>query len=259
MNIGLIGSGAIARYLLEKINKEKHPALAIKCILVRNREKYQHLEAKYGVTLHTDREAFLASDIDMVVEAANVETVRTLLPEVIQKKDTMLISVGALVDEDLLEEAGRLAEAHGNKLHLPSGAIGGLDLIQNAKAFGNLEHVELITRKPAHSLTDEVLTEEKTVFRGKAYEAIEKFPKNMNVSIILSLAGLGIRETDVRLIADPGIDKNIHQIKLSGGFGEAELTIKNDPLPENPKTSALAALSIIGTLERIEENIKYGS
>lgn len=259
MNIGLIGSGAIGRYLLEKINKEKHPALLVKSILVRNREKYQHLEAEYGVKLHTDAEAFLSADIDIVVEAANVEVVRTMLPEVIKKKDTMLISVGALVDEDLLMEAHRLAGAHGHKLHLPSGAIGGLDLIQNAKALGNLEQVELITRKPAHSLTDEVLTEEKTVFRGKAYEAIEQFPKNMNVSIILSLAGLGIRETDVRLIADPEIDKNIHQIKFSGNFGEAELTVKNNPLPENPKTSALAALSIIGTLERIQGNIQYGN
>lgn len=259
MNIGLIGSGAIGQYLLDKINKEKHPALNIKYILVRNREKYAHLESEYGVTLHTDPDEFLATDIDMVVETANVETVRALLPEVIRRKDTMLISVGALVDGKLLAEAGRLAEAHGHQLHLPSGAIGGLDLVQNAKSLGNLKHVELITRKPAASLTDEAITEETTVFSGKAFEAIEKFPKNMNVSIILSLAGLGINETDVRLIADPEIDKNIHQIKLSGDFGEAEFTIKNDPLPENPKTSALAALSILGTLERIQSKVKYGN
>ncbi len=259
MNLGLIGSGAIGQYLLKKINGEKHPELNITCILVRNREKYQHLEDEYGVTLYTDADEFLASDIDMVVEAANVETVRALLPEVIRKKDTMLISVGALVDEALLEETARLAEAHGRHLHLPSGAVGGLDLIQNAKAFGSLDSVELITRKPASSLMDEAVTEEKTVFRGKAYEAIEKFPKNMNVSIILSLAGLGIDKTDVRLIADPDADKNTHQIRLAGDFGEAELTIKNNPLPENPKTSALAALSILGTLERIQGNVKYGN
>ena len=119
--------------------------------------------------------------------------------------------------------------------------------------------MELTTRKPAHSLTEEKVTEETTVFEGKAFEAIEKFPKNMNISIILSLAGIGIDQTNVRLIADPKADKNIHQIKLSGDFGEAELTIKNEPLPENPKTSALAALSILGTLERIQSNIKYGS
>ncbi|CAM4330475.1 aspartate dehydrogenase [Lacicoccus alkaliphilus] len=259
MDIGLIGSGAIGQYLLKKINEDSHPELHIGHILVRNTAKYRHLEGDYGVVLHTDVEAFLASDIDMVVEAANVATVQALLPHVIRKKDTMLISVGALADEQLLVETARLAEAHATRLHLPSGAVGGLDLIQNAKTFGNLERVELTTRKPASSLTGESITEEKTVFHGKAFEAIEKFPKNMNVSIILSLAGLGINETDVRLIADPAIEKNIHEIRLAGDFGEAVLTIKNNPLPENPKTSALAALSILGTLERVPGNIRYGN
>ncbi len=259
MNIGLIGSGAIGQYLLKKINKENHPALTIKNILVRNRDKYQTLEPEYDVELYTDIDEFLASDIDMVVEAANVQTVQSVLPDVLKKKDVMLISVGALVDEELLSETVRLTEDYGHQLHLPSGAIGGLDLIQNAKSHGNLNSVQLTTRKPAASLTDEEIHEEQIVFEGKAVEAIEKFPKNMNVSIILSLAGLGINHTNVRLIADPAADKNIHHIKLSGDFGEAELTIKNEPLPENPKTSALAALSILGTLERIQSNIKYGN
>lgn len=259
MNIGLIGPGAVGQYLLKKINKEKHPELSIQCILVRNREKYQRLEKDYNVTLYTDHEEFLTADTDIVVEAANVEAVQVLLPEVLKKKDAMLISVGALVDENLLTEVSRLTEEYNHQLHLPSGAVGGLDLIQNAKAFGNLDSVELITTKPAHSLTDEKITHEKTVFEGKAFDAIEKFPKNMNVSIILSLAGLGIKHTNVRLIADPEADKNIHQIKLAGDFGEAEFKIKNEPLPENPKTSALAALSILGTLERIQSNIKYGN
>ncbi len=258
MNIGLIGSGAIGQYLLKTINKDRHPELVIKNILVRNKEKYKALESQYDVKLYTDLDEFLSSDIDMIVEAANVQTVRAVLPDVLKKKDLMLISVGALVDESLLSEAARLTEKYNHQLHLPSGAVGGLDLIQNVKISNNLEKVELITRKPAHSLTDDHITEEKTVFEGKAADAIEKFPKNMNVSIILSLAGLGIDQTDVRLIADPEADRNIHQIKVSGDFGEAELTIKNEPLPENPKTSALAALSILGTLERIQRNVKYG-
>src|SRR5690625_1584574 len=104
MNIGLIGSGAIGQYLLKKINKENHPALTIKNILVRNRDKYQTLEPEYDVELYTDIDEFLASDIDMVVEAANVRTVQSVLPEVLKKKDVTLISVGALVDEKLLAE-----------------------------------------------------------------------------------------------------------------------------------------------------------
>lgn len=146
MNIGLIGSGAIGQYLLKTINKDRHPELVIKNILVRNKEKYKALESQYDVKLYTDLDEFLSSDIDMIVEAANVQTVRAVLPDVLKKKDLMLISVGALVDESLLSEAARLTEKYNHQLHLPSGAVGGLDLIQNVKISNNLEKVELITR-----------------------------------------------------------------------------------------------------------------
>lgn len=256
MNIGLVGSGAIGQYLLKNINGNCHGALKITSVFVRNYDKYQHLEDQYNVKLFTDLKQFLAADTDIVVEAANVETSKELLPAIIKVKDTMLISIGALADEDLL----KIVSAEDSKtLHLPSGGIGGLDLVQNARALGNLDAVTLTTRKPAASLIDESIDTEKVVFEGKAKEAIDKFPKNMNISIILSLAGLGIDKTNVILIADPAADKNTHTINISGGFGDAELTISNNPLPENPKTSALAALSVYATLERMSGNVKISN
>ena len=96
------------------------------------------------------------------------------------------------------------------------------------------------------------------IFEGSAKDAIEKYPKNMNISIILSVAGIGTEETKVILVADPTVDKNIHNIEVAGGFGQASFTFVNDPLKENPKTSALAALSIYATLERLEDNIVIG-
>lgn len=259
MNIGLIGAGAIGEFLLREINESAHDSLKINSVLVRNREKYQKLETDFGVELFTEIDAFLSSEIDIVVESATVEAARELLPEVIRKKDAVLISVGALADEELVAEVTRNATESGHALHLPSGAVGGLDLLQNAQTFGKLDTVTLETRKPAGTLTDEDIETERTMFEGKAIEAIEQYPKNMNVSIILAFAGVGIKETDVTIIADPDIDRNIHNVKVTGDFGEAEFTFKNNPLPENPKTSYLAALSVCGTLERIYKNVKIGS
>lgn len=258
MNIGLIGAGAIARFLLEEVNLGQQDNMKITSIYVRNREKYQELEAEFGITLYTDLKAFLDAEIDIVVEAANVETVKTLLPDVVRKKDTVIISVGALADEELRTELEHLAETHQHVIHLPSGAIGGIDLLQNAVALDAVSDVVLTTRKPADSLIDEVISEEKLVFEGRARDAINKFPKNINVSIVLSLAGLGIDRTTVRIIADPEINKNIHQIDIAGEFGEATFTVKNNPLPSNPKTSYLAAMSILGTLKRLERNVNIG-
>lgn len=256
MNIGLVGSGAIGQYLLKNINKNSNGDLNITSVFVRNYDKYKHLEEQYNVELFTDLSEFLAADMDIVVEAANVETSKELLPDIIKIKDTMLISIGALADEALLKT---VSAKDSKTLHLPSGGIGGLDLVQNARALGNLDKVTLTTRKPAASLIDEAVAVETVVFEGKAGDAIDKFPKNMNISIILSLAGLGINQTNVVLIADPSADKNTHTINISGGFGDAELTISNNPLSENPKTSALAALSVYATLERMSENVKIGN
>ncbi|WP_085993283.1 aspartate dehydrogenase [Oceanobacillus senegalensis] len=258
MNIGLIGAGAIANFLLEEINHNQLEGLRIKSVLVRDKEKYQLLESKFDVKLYADLETFLDSEIDIVVEAANINAVKTLLPSVIKKKDAVLISVGALADEALLKEITNLVTDYKHVVHLPSGAIGGLDLLQNANTLGAVKSVTLTTRKPASSLIEEELDEEKVVFEGKAVDAIKEFPKNMNVSIILSLVGLGIEKTTVCLVADPHINKNAHQVDILGDFGEATISITNNPLPENPKTSYLAAMSILGTLVRMRGRLIIG-
>ncbi|CAM3306840.1 aspartate dehydrogenase [Nosocomiicoccus ampullae] len=252
MNIGLIGAGAIGRFLLNHMKSQDN--LHVTSILVRDEEKYHYLVDEYNVELYTNLNDFLKSNIDIVVEAANVEAVKYYLKDVLNIKDMMVISIGAFSDTSLLEDV----KENQHKLYLPSGAVGGLDLIQNVKTLEHLNSVTLTTTKPAASLLDDEVSEPTVVFEGVAKDAIDKFPKNMNVSIILSLAGLGIDETKVRLIADPNATKNTHHVKIEGEFGEATIEIKNNPLKENPKTSALAALSVLSTLERIENNIIIG-
>ena len=258
MNIGLIGAGAIANFLLQELNEREQKGLSIQSIYVRDKEKYAMLTERFGVTLYTDLEEFLTSNIDLVVEAATIEAAQELVPAILERKPVVLISIGALADEQLLQKLNTLVIEHRHAIYLPSGAIGGLDLLQNAAALGTVTSVNLTTRKPASSLMDEVINEEKVIFEGTAREAIRKFPKNMNVSIVLALASLGFEETKVRLVADPHITQNIHQVEIAGDFGEAMFTIKNNPLPQNPKTSYLAAMSILGTLKRMHQPLIIG-
>src|SRR5699024_9637104 len=148
--------------------------------------------------------------VDIVVEAANIEAVHALFPAILPKKDVIIISIGALADTSFFQKMNDLAHTYGRTIHLPSGAIGGLDLLQNAHADQGVKSVALTTRKQKESLTsDQHLTEEKVNLEEQAQEAIKQFQKNINVAIILSLAGKGVNETRVTIIADPAIRKNI--------------------------------------------------
>jgi predicted dinucleotide-utilizing enzyme len=95
------------------------------------------------------------------------------------------------------------------------------------------------------------------IFSGKANECIKAFPKNVNVSVAMSLAA-GL-DTDVELWVDPAVDRNVHEIFVEGDFGEAHIQVTNVPSPNNQATSYLAALSILSLLEKMDDPIVIGT
>jgi len=95
------------------------------------------------------------------------------------------------------------------------------------------------------------------VFQGKAHECIKEFPRNVNVSIALSLAAG--RDADVELYADPSVSRNVHEIEAEGDFGEIYIRVSNVPSLDNPATSYLAALSILTLLRNLDSPLVVGT
>ncbi|PID01817.1 aspartate dehydrogenase [Sporosarcina sp. P2] len=260
MKIGIIGTGNIAQYLLESINENSKVDGEIISIFGRNLEVGPRLETQYSAAFYTDFQEFIQSPMDVVVEAATIEVAMEHMEEVLEnKKDMILSSIGAFKDVAYLNEMKEVARKNQQHIYLPSGAIGGLDLLQSANSLGGLKEVHITTRKSYPSLGLDVKSVEECIFDGVALEAIEKFPKNVNVALLLSIAGLGADKTAVRVIADPNIQRNTHLIEAKGDFGKMNLLIENEPMPNNPKTSYLAALSIVSTLQNKGNAITIGS
>lgn len=261
MRLGLIGCGNIGEFLLKAINKDGLlQGGRIVSIYGRREESAAHLADKYGTQFYRDFGSFLDSNLDMVIEAATIEAAKEYGCKVLEGgKDLVLSSIGVMADDAFAERIRKVSQQHHVNVFLPSGAIGGLDVLKSAKALNELEAVSITTRKPPRALSSAASIDKETViFEGSAAEAIKLFPRNMNVAIVLSLAGLGSEKTTVKMIADPEVVKNSHLIEAKGSFGKLKLEVENDPMPNNPKTSYLAALSVLATLQNKDKTVHVG-
>lgn len=202
---------------------------------------------------------------DLVIEAASQKAAATIVPKVVARGvDIMIMSVGALVDDDFRESVKEKATLSEAKIFIPSGAVCGTDGLRSS-AVGELEEVELITIKgpkslegvdwiEEHGIDVDKLTEPTVVFSGTARDAVKLFPKNINVAATVSLLGVGFDKTKVTIVADPASHSNSHELRVKGEFGEMTCHTYNVPSPDNPKTSYLAAMSAISALKRIVRN-----
>lgn len=185
----MIGTGAIGTFLLEKINNEQIiPGASVTAILderIESKQKLEKTSEKYHVKTYQDVDDFLSLPTNLIIECATIEAVQKYATKILSHKDLFLISVGALVDPVLTKELHEMTRKSGRKLYLPSGAIGGLDVLQAANMLDGLESVKLITRKPPHAFSFDQLEEEKTIFKGSAQDAIMNYPKNANIALSL--------------------------------------------------------------------------
>ena len=273
MGVGLIGCGAIGTVLACAIDKGEAGSTHLAVVYDRIKEKSNILCGKLvrkPKIAESFEELIACEDVDLVVEAASQEAVRAYALRVLRAgKDLMIMSVGALVDSELVEEVRRCAMENRKRVYIPSGAIAGLDGAK-AAVIGKVDSVTLTTRKPPEGLKDapyvkekkmhlEKLKSPKLIYEGPASEACKLFPANVNVAAALGLASVGVEKTKVQIIADPSIKRNIHEVKVKGEFGELQVHVENVPLMDNPKTSQLAALSAIATLKKISEPLTVGT
>ncbi len=248
--LGIIGAGGITQTVLAALAGTSLDHLAILC-----RTPGAAVEAWFAnkITTHTDLAEFLATKPDLVAECAGHSAVRAHGATVLASGcDLIVISVGALADDALFAELRDAAERGGSRLILPSGAVGGLDALTAAKLSGLHEVIYTGSKPPAawrgtkaESAIDlSGLTVAACFFEGSARDAARDYPQNANVAAAIALAGAGFDATKVRLVADPGISRNRHEIAVRSGCSDFSIRLEGIASPSNPKTSLMAGFSV---------------
>ena len=260
MIVGIVGCGAIANTIVNEFISDS--GIQIKYFYDTDIERAENL-AQIANGVAVLRLEDMLDDVDLILESASpiLESASPIALKVIALDilergiDLMVMSVGALMDREFRNKVRKTAEEHNAKVYAPSGAIVGLDGIK-AASIGKITEASLTTRKAPKSLGREV-EEEEVLFEGKASEAVEKFPVNINVAASLSIACN--MDIDVKIIVDPKVDRNVHEVVVKGDFGEFRTSSENYPFAANPKTSMLAAFSAIKLLKSFGECFSVGT
>lgn len=248
----LVGFGAMGQAVYRHLRDD--PNVQFRYVLERSERcaAVQQVLGAQGVAV--SRLADIPELPDLALECAGHAAVQAYVPGLLSRGvDTILASVGTLAHEALAEHLEASCRASGARLTLVPGALGGIDALAAARHHG-LDSVRYTGRKaptgwlgtPAESVCElTALTDPFVIFEGSARDAARQFPQNANVAAMVGIAGIGMDRTHVQLIADPRVARNTHTIEASGAFGRLAVQVEANPLPDNPKTSALAAMAIV--------------
>jgi aspartate dehydrogenase len=249
LRVAFLGYGAVGQEAVRLAGEQTGAAIVPVGALVRDPAKSRPPGSPRIVTT---LEALLAEGPEVVVEVAGHDGLRAHGPAILRAgHDLILVSVGALAEPVVERELLDAARAGGAQAKVASGAIGALDAIA-AAAVDGLTRVTHTARKPPATLLDPaaaaLLTAPREIFRGSARAGALRFPESINVAAAVALAGIGLDRTEVRVVADPAVERNQHEVVAEGRFGTLRFAIENVPSRANARSARLVAMSIVRTL-----------
>ena len=268
LRLAIAGLGAIGTEVARAVRAGEAPGVVVGAVVEPVESPTRDNLAAAGVPVHADLATLEWDSLDTVLEAASQAALRVIAPQVLgQGVDLVALSAGATLDSDFLASLLSAAQTSGARIWVPSGAIGALDVVRAARV-GHVESITLTTTKPPLALADAPwvveqgidlsdVTKPRVIFTGGPVEAVRGFPQNVNVAALLTLAADDSERMRVTVVADPQSPGNVHEVEVRGSFGVMHLRLENRPSETNPKTSALAAQSVIALLRQLGSPLRF--
>lgn len=263
--LGIVGSGSLGTIIAEEIIKELREEYELLGVLSQTKENASKLSKRLGCKAYNNLDEMIKDGPDYIIEAASPDLVKDIAVKIISKGINFIpLSVGGLADNEFYNELKLLAYENNSHIHIPAGAVGGFDLLRSAMLMEDMK-VSISTEKSPKSLNGapflkgRELSREKIedIYTGTAKEAMELFPNNINVAVATALASSGVEDTQVSIRSIPKMKSNKHEIKAIGDSVKISISIESTPSIDNPKSSALAAYSVIALLKNLVAPIRF--
>lgn len=267
LRIGLAGFGSVGQEIARRITTKPLCNVLLVGVTARDLEKARQAASAYRPAPLVMPLDDMVEKTDIIIECATAEAFPEIARKVVARGKTLItVSVGGLPNcPELID----LAEKHGGRIHVASGALPGLDIIRGVKE-GEIRKVKLRSSIRPDSLVKEAYVRDRgfdfskplekpvKVFEGTARQAAAAFPRHFNVAITLSLGGVGFDRTEVEVWADGDIPGPVHHVEVESE--DASLTlISRNRASKNPRTARLVAPSIIAALRTYVEPLRVGT
>ncbi len=263
--LAIVGSGSLGTIIGENILKYLSKEYEIIGIFSSRIENSTKLANTLKCKAYESLDEIIQDKPDYIIEAASPNVVKNIGIEILKNGINLIpLSVGAFADEVFYKKVEKAASENNSRVHIPSGAVGGFDVLSSAMLMEDVE-VSIKTEKSPKSLNGapflkgRELSKEsiEEIYCGSAKEAIKFFPKNVNVAVAVALATSGVENTKVNIWSIPNLKSNKHTIKLVGETINVEVIIESTPSTNNPKSSTLAAYSVIVLLKNLISPITF--
>jgi aspartate dehydrogenase len=261
--VGLIGAGAIGRDVVALLRRNLARSVEVPVVLARSARPAEDPPVTDSI------DAFLDQRLDAVIEGAGHAALMAHGERILDAGANLVVtSTGAFAaDEALLARLAKAAQRSGRKVLLASAGIGAIDILAGA-AEGGLDRVTITVRKdptawygtPAEQKVDLArLSGPTVVFDGTAREGAALYPRNVNISATVALAGIGLERTHLIIVADPTITTHNVEVEAEGAFGKFRF-VENVAISEsNPKTGRIVAMAVVKTIRHLASPVVIGA
>lgn len=257
IRLGLYGCGRLNKIVVDCYKKGLLEGFEIVGCYSKTKESREEMANSLDVKPCDTYDELLKRNIDYLVEATNPLATKAILEKTINNKvNIILLSIGALADEDYYKNIINLAMENNVRIHLASGAIAGFQVLRTANIMG-LTKSSLTNTKGPKALSKTTLYKEEmevdnvVAFEGSAYNAIKNLPTGINVGVATALATMGVYDTNILIQSRPGFIGDSQCIDIECGEEiKAHLDVYS-------RTSDIAGYSVVALLQNLISPIVF--